>query len=244
MAGWVAITNTGDSPPPPPDGMTATGGLISDYQDGGDYYRAHIFTGTGTFEITALSPNTPFNELDYLVVAGGGGGGVGGDETITQYQARWWWRWCWWIEIIRPNYACAIKGIYNHWSSRKLCCNCWCWWNGGFGNLGPSGRKAGQLGSDSSWAFGGTITSTGGGAGQGAPGRLRADGGSGGGGEGWAPPTNVTLPGGTGPGEGNPGGDGQPPDSSPDSRNGGGGGGAGGAGNPGSIPLHQNQPEV
>ena len=60
-------------------------------------------------------------------------------------------------------------------------------------------ERAGQLGSDSSWAApGGTITSTGGGAGQGAPGRLRADGGSGGGGEGWAPPTNVTLPGGTG----------------------------------------------
>ena len=36
-------------------------------------------------------------------------------------------------------------------------------------------------------------------------------------------------------GEGNPGGDGQPPVLSPDSRNGGGGGGAGGAGNPGST---------
>jgi hypothetical protein len=29
--------------------LTATGGVISDYLDGSTYYRAHIFTSSGTF---------------------------------------------------------------------------------------------------------------------------------------------------------------------------------------------------
>jgi hypothetical protein len=32
-----------------PSGITATGGVISDYTDGGNVYRAHVFTSTGTF---------------------------------------------------------------------------------------------------------------------------------------------------------------------------------------------------
>ena len=31
-------------------GITATGGVISDYTVGSDIYRAHIFTSSGTFE--------------------------------------------------------------------------------------------------------------------------------------------------------------------------------------------------
>jgi hypothetical protein len=34
-------------------GLTATGGVISDYVDGSDVYRAHIFTSSGTFDVTA-----------------------------------------------------------------------------------------------------------------------------------------------------------------------------------------------
>jgi hypothetical protein len=30
-------------------GITATGGVISDYTDGPAVYRAHVFTSTGTF---------------------------------------------------------------------------------------------------------------------------------------------------------------------------------------------------
>ena len=33
-------------------GHTATGGVISDYTDGGTVYRAHIFTSSGTFDLT------------------------------------------------------------------------------------------------------------------------------------------------------------------------------------------------
>ena len=57
-----------------PQGMTASGGVISDYASGSDVYRAHIFTSSGTFQVTALANGIP-NNIDYLVVGGGGGGG-------------------------------------------------------------------------------------------------------------------------------------------------------------------------
>jgi hypothetical protein len=69
---------------PPPSGLTATGGVISDYTDGPAVYRAHVFTSSGTFSVSALAWCTFGDTVEYLVVAGGGGGG------------RWWW-WCWWI---------------------------------------------------------------------------------------------------------------------------------------------------
>ena len=54
-------------------GLTATGGVISDYTDSGTVYRAHIFTSSGTFDVSAIGSFPA--EVDYLVVAGGGGGG-------------------------------------------------------------------------------------------------------------------------------------------------------------------------
>jgi hypothetical protein len=59
--------------PPPASGLTATGGFISDYESGGNRYRAHIFTSSGALNVTTLG-NLPAN-VEYLVVAGGGGGG-------------------------------------------------------------------------------------------------------------------------------------------------------------------------
>ncbi len=57
-------------------GLTATGGVISDYTSGPAVYRAHIFTSTGTFTVSALSTNPALpSSVEYLVVAGGGGGG-------------------------------------------------------------------------------------------------------------------------------------------------------------------------
>ncbi len=67
------IYNAPGAPPPPPVGLTATGGIISDYTSGSDVYRAHIFTSSGTFDVTA--PGTFGDTVEYLVVAGGGGGG-------------------------------------------------------------------------------------------------------------------------------------------------------------------------
>ena len=54
-------------------GLTATGGVIADYPQSGFVYRAHIFTSSGTFDVTALG--NLGNQIEYLVVGGGGGGG-------------------------------------------------------------------------------------------------------------------------------------------------------------------------
>ena len=55
------------------EGLTATGGIISDYTDGPAVYRAHIFISSGTFDVTA--PGDFGDTVEYLVVSGGGGGG-------------------------------------------------------------------------------------------------------------------------------------------------------------------------
>jgi len=55
-------------------GLTATGGYITDYTSGSDFYRAHIFTSSGTFNVTDDTSDFGTN-VEYLVVAGGGGGG-------------------------------------------------------------------------------------------------------------------------------------------------------------------------
>ena len=55
-------------------GLTATGGVISDYTTPpGAVYRAHIFTSSGTFAVSSIGSYG--SNVDYLVVAGGGGGG-------------------------------------------------------------------------------------------------------------------------------------------------------------------------
>ena len=54
-------------------GLTASGGVISDYTDGPAVYRAHIFTSSGTFNVTDVGSFG--SNIEYLVVAGGGGGG-------------------------------------------------------------------------------------------------------------------------------------------------------------------------
>ena len=48
-------------------------GLVNDYTSGSDVYRAHVFTSSGTFDVSALG--TLGNTVEYLVVGGGGGGG-------------------------------------------------------------------------------------------------------------------------------------------------------------------------
>ena len=61
-----------------PEGHVATGGIIKDYYDNTpdfNAWRAHIFTGDGTFTITSLSPKYGAT-VEYLLVGGGGGGGA------------------------------------------------------------------------------------------------------------------------------------------------------------------------
>ena len=57
-------------------GLTATGGVVSEYTEGSIVYRSHVFTESGTFSVTELG--TYPAEVEYLVVAGGGGGSFGG----------------------------------------------------------------------------------------------------------------------------------------------------------------------
>ena len=59
----------------PQAGLTATGGVVSDYTTPpGAVYRAHVFTASGTFDVSA---GGDFGDtVEYLVVAGGGGGGA------------------------------------------------------------------------------------------------------------------------------------------------------------------------
>lgn len=69
--------------------LTAFGGIITQYTDGGTTYRVHTFRGSGSFEVSSGSA-----DVDYLIVAGGGssgglyygapgGGGAGGMITGT-----------------------------------------------------------------------------------------------------------------------------------------------------------------
>ena len=75
----------GAAPPGSPSGLTATGGVISDYTSGSDVYRAHIFTSSGALNVTALGDFG--NTVDYLVVAGGGASAGVGYATTTSYES-------------------------------------------------------------------------------------------------------------------------------------------------------------
>ena len=76
--------------PTPPVGMVASGGIISDYTSGPAIYRAHIFTSSGTFDVTALGD---FGDtVDALLVGGGGGGakygGGGGVGAVVHVETK------------------------------------------------------------------------------------------------------------------------------------------------------------
>ena len=55
---------------PAQEGLTATGGVISDYNDGGTLYRSHIFTSSGEFTVT--DTGSFGTTVEFLLVAGGG----------------------------------------------------------------------------------------------------------------------------------------------------------------------------
>jgi hypothetical protein len=190
--------------------LIATGGIITDYTDGGINYRSHTFLSGGTFTVTQLG--TYVTTVDVLVVGdgggggsggggsvGGGGGGAGGFRTSTSYG------------VAESGYTVTVG-------------------SGGAGKSNGAGR--GSAGSGSTFD---TITAAGGGGGgdgsgseskggSGGSGGGNAYKNTGGGGAGDAPDTT--------PDQGSNGGNG-----SVDTVNygGGGGGGAGAAGSDGSL---------
>ena len=69
--------STGAPVGPAGSGLTATGGVISDYTEPNNkVYRSHIFTSSGTFTVSDI-PGDFGSNVEYLVVAGGGAGGSG-----------------------------------------------------------------------------------------------------------------------------------------------------------------------
>jgi len=213
----------GTNAPPGGSGLTATGGIISDYTDGPTVYRAHIFTSSGTFNVTA--PGDFGDTVEYLVVAGGGagaaqhggGGGAGGYRTATGFS----------VSSSPGAYTVTIGA-------------------GGAGVASPGSQHVGNNGNPSVF---GSITSVGGGGGgkysghpspgghpgggAGVPGGSGGGGGNhesttkaGGAGQDYPGPNQQGFPGGSGEGEFG------------DTYRGGGGGGAGGAGTNGTTsPL-------
>jgi hypothetical protein len=182
------------------------------------------FIGPGTFNVVSLSQTAPENVVSYMVVAGGGGGasrasggGGGGGyregkSPVTPYTAS---------PLNAPTGLTMTAGSFPITVGA-----------GGAGGSPPSGENPGVQGGTSTFS---TITSAGGGMGNGsaAPSQpaAQAAGGSGGGagpggdngGAGNTPPVS--------PPQGNPGGSG-----SGVNYNGGGGGGAGGAGESPKTP--------
>jgi hypothetical protein len=60
--------------------VVATGGTISTYVSGGTTYNLHVFTTSGTFEISGTK------SVDYMIIGGGGGGGsLGGGGGAGGY---------------------------------------------------------------------------------------------------------------------------------------------------------------
>ena len=204
-------------------GLTATGGVISDYSDPGPgaIYRAHIFTSSGTFNVTA--PGTFGDTVEYLVVAGGGGaasGGAGAGGFRTNLSGH---------PLAGSSFPVSTASPYPVQVGA-----------GGVGQL-VNGSAASQ-GTNSVFS---TITSTGGGAGAriGDTGQTAGgDGGSGGGGGSWSGGTSNggygnTPP--TSPPQGNPGGGNGGFTASPYS-SGGGGGASGPGGNATSSTVSGN----
>jgi hypothetical protein len=202
--------------------VAATGGTVTCCGN----YKIHTFTGPGTFTVSCAGNPAGSTTVDYLVVAGGGGGsggagGAGGFRESVPSPAAW-----------------TASPLANPGGALPVSVQGYPITVGGGGSLGVNTSSTGTDGTPSVFS---TITSTGGGLGQGgAPGSTRVGGSGGSGGGSWSYGGPTTGAGGAGN---------TPPTSPPQGQNGGsvyatpcgaataaGGGGAGGAGgtSPGS----------
>jgi len=219
--GWLVTDNSQDNTQAASAYIAATGGTIVTSSCGN--FKTHVFTGPGTFCVTAGAG--PIGIADYFVVAGGGGSsgegngvggaGAGGFRVSNGYS------------IPSPTMSPLVSGTSIPVSAGAISIAV------GAGGAGTAAPEDGNPGSISTFS---TITSAGGGGGNrynrssGAPG---GSGGAGGGSTTSPGPANPT-PGGTGntppvsPPQGNNGGGGF--DGRVTNTNGGGGGGAGATG--------------
>ena len=232
---------------PAPVGLTATGGVISDYTDPspGAIYRAHIFTSSGTFTVTDTGDYG--SAVEYLCIAGGGGGAVGGD--YSSYQAGGGGGGAGGLLVSPGSFPATVPSSQNQGTGMSISAGPTAYTitigaGGAGGNSAPGlSSKGGKPGGNSTISGPDitTITSNGGGGGAGNN-SIATAGGSGGGGEGaYSPaPLSAAKAGSSYPGptqQGFPGGEGSTNGGSypsPGVRHGGGGGGAGAAGVPGA----------
>jgi len=214
--GWLVTDDGLQSSVPQPQFITATGGTILTCGD----FKTHVFTGPGTFCVSAVGNENGSNSVEYMVVAGGGSGGnrIGGGGGAGGFRQNFPSPTTAGLPVSATGYPITV---------------------GGGGSGIPDGTATWGYGPDGSNSIFSTITSAGGGAaGPGgtpepptnSPGKA---GGSGGGSAYLAPSTagaGNTPP--VSPSQGNPGGS-----SSPTPVNSGaGGGGAGAAGANGNGP--------
>ena len=71
--GWLVTDSGLQSESPTAQFISATGGTVLTNGN----FKTHIFTGPGTFCVSAAGNCAGSNKVDYVVVAGGGGGGKG-----------------------------------------------------------------------------------------------------------------------------------------------------------------------
>ena len=247
--GWVNVQNAEDTETGSPPYLVATGGTITTSGD----YKIHTFTGPGTFAVSTIAGTCAptRNLVSYLVAAGGAGGGAGGcggdggggggAGGFREYRAPL--SGCYAVSPLNGNPGgTAITVTAQNYPITV-----------GSGGAGGSPPGNGAQGSDSIFS---TVTSTGGGSGQGNTSGDAGSGGSGGGGRGGGGAVGGGGSGNTPPvspaqgKNGGTGGSGSGPNpQSPDNASGGGGGatavganagpgddaGAGGAGATSSI---------
>jgi hypothetical protein len=185
-------------------------------------FKTHIFTGAGTFCVSAAANSAPDNVVEYLVVAGGGSGGASGPSTGGGGAGGFRY-----FSALSPagSPLVAPAGVTVSASPYSITV-------GGGAPKGSDPPGTGGSGSTSTFS---SISSAGGGGGGYYPNGAGVAGGSGGGG---GNVNSTPTSGGAGntppvsPAQGTDGGDGAQlqPGPSPNHRQGGGGGGAGAAG--------------
>jgi hypothetical protein len=142
---WIQMSNS----------FSAEGGTINTYTSGGNTYKSHTFTSSGSFIV-----NSGSKTVDVLIVAGGGGGGAdnsggGGAGGMQASQAT----------ANLGSYSVVIGA-------------------GGAGHLGSSDGDSAPVAVNGSNSSAFSTTSIGGGRGASAAAAAASSGGSGGGGEG------------------------------------------------------------
>jgi len=228
--GWLVINESTDtSAGQSPAFVAATGGTITTVCTN---FKVHTFTGPGTFTVSCAGNALGSNTIDYMVVAGGGGGGAftpynnGSGGGAGGYRES---------PGVASSYTASPLGATPA-AALPVTATGYPVTVGAGGSNGGA-NSPGNKGSDSVFAGTTTITSTGGGFGNGNPScREGGPGGSGGGGGGGG----YNVAGGSGntppvaPPQGNDGGVSCPSAPGGPDQGGGGAGGAGAVGQAGS----------